>query len=331
MNYTVKNISKIFDVKFFGDENFYIDQVSSIECATERSIVFLSDKKYLKLLNRTKSKVVITTEEFAEFCNNNVIISKNPYLLFAKISQLINKEANLNYNIHKSVISYTKKLGDKILIEPNTVIGKNVAIGGESFVGSNSYIGDNVKIGSGARIFQNVTIYKNVVIGRNVVIHSGTVVGSDGFGYANENNSWIKIPQIGSVEIGNNVEIGSNTSIDRGTLDNTIIGSGVKIDNQIQIAHNVEIGENTAIAGCVGIAGSAKIGKNCTIGGGAGIQGHISICDNTQITGMTKVSCDIKKAGVYTSGTPLMLNKEWLKNAARFKKLNELFLKYKNK
>ena len=155
------------------------------------------------------------------------------------------------------------------------------------------------------------------------------MIGSDGFGYVNDKNSWYKIPQIGGVVIGNDVEIGSNTSIDRGTLDNTIIGNGVKIDNQIQIAHNVEIGDNTAIAGCAGIAGSAKIGKNCTIGGGAGIQGHIKICDNTQITGMTKVSCDIKEAGVYSSGTPLMSNAQWLKSAARFKKLNELFLKIK--
>ena len=331
MNYTVKNISKTFNVDFFGDENYSINQVSSIVNATEKSIVFLSNKKFLKLLNSTKSKVVITTKELSKFCDNNIIISENPYLLFAKISQLINKENNIKYNVHSSVVSFTKNLNSKILIEPNVFIGKNVEIGDESFIGFNSCIGDDVKIAYGARIFPNVTIYNNVIIGSNVTIHSGTVIGADGFGYANENNSWVKIPQIGGVEIGNNVEIGSNTSIDRGTLDNTIIRSGVKIDNQIQIAHNVEIGENTAIAGCVGIAGSAKIGKNCTIGGGAGIQGHITICDNTQITGMTKVSCDIKKAGVYSSGTPLMLNKEWLKNAARFKKLNELFLKYKNK
>ena len=186
-----------------------------------------------------------------------------------------------------------------------------------------------LRLVSNSYIYSNVVIYANVKIGNNIIIHSGTVIGSDGFGYVNDKNFWYKIPQTGGVIIGNDVEIGSNTSIDRGTLDNTIIGNGVKIDNQIQIAHNVAIGDNTAIAGCVGIAGSAKIGKNCTIGGGAGIQGHIEICDNTQITGMTKVSCNIKEAGVYSSGTPLMSNEEWLKNAARFKKLNELFLKIK--
>ena len=331
MNYSVKNISKIFDAKFVGDADYLINQVSSLENATAESIVFFSNKKYLELLNKTKSKVVITTEELSEFCNHNIIISKNPYSLFAKISQFLNKDTNRNYYIHKSVISFSNNLGEKISIDPNVVIGKNVSIGEDSFIGSNCSIGDNVKISKGAYIFPNVTIYKNVTIGKSVRIHSGTVIGSDGFGYAHENNTWIKIPQIGGVEIGDNVEIGSNTSIDRGALDKTIIGNGVKIDNQIQIAHNVQIGENTAIAGCVGIAGSAKIGKNCTIGGGAGIQGHIEICDNAYITGMSKVSSDIKKPGVYSSGTPLMLNKEWLKNAARFKRLNELFIKNKKK
>ena len=329
MNITLKKISEKFNVEFIGDGSYEINCVSSIVNATEDSIIFLSDKNLLKFLDETKSKTVITTKELSIFCKNNIIICDNPYLLFAKISQLINKQDELKYKIHSSVVSSTNDLNKEILIEPNVVIGKNVTIGEKSFIGANCYIGDNVKISSGAKLFQNVTIYSNVTIGSNVIIHSGTVIGSDGFGYAKENNSWIKIPQIGGVKIGNNVEIGSNTSIDRGALDNTIIGDGVKIDNQVQIAHNVQIGENTAIAGCVGIAGSAKIGKNCSIGGGAGIQGHIEICDNTQITGMSKVSSNIKKAGVYSSGTPLMLNKEWLKNAARFKKLNELFLKHK--
>tara|TARA_S200000501_G_scaffold368860_1_gene407362 strand:- start:2133 stop:3137 length:1005 start_codon:yes stop_codon:yes gene_type:complete len=331
VNYTVKNISKTFDSRFIGDADYLISRVSSLENATDESIVFFSNKKYLGLLNKTKSKVVITTEELSKFCNHNIIISNDPHSLFAKISQLLNKDPEKKHYIHESVVSITNNLNKKITIDPNVVIGKNVDIGEDSFIGSNCSIGDNVKILMGAYIFPNVTIYKNVTIGKNVRIHSGTVIGSDGFGYANENNSWIKIPQIGGVEIGDNVEIGSNTSIDRGALDNTIIGNGVKIDNQIQIAHNVIIGENTAIAGCVGIAGSAKIGRNCTIGGGAGIQGHIEICDNAHITGMSKVSSDIKKPGVYSSGTPLMLNKEWLKNAARFKRLNELFVKNKNK
>jgi UDP-3-O-[3-hydroxymyristoyl] glucosamine N-acyltransferase len=273
----------------------------------------------------------VTTKKFSILCKHNVIVSENPYLLFAKISQLLNKRDNLNYTIHDSVVCQTKNLGGKLCIGPNVVIGENVILGDNSFIGANSYIGDNVKIGLNAYINPNVTLYDNIKIGDNVILHSGVVIGADGFGYASEDKSWVKIPQVGSVEIGDNVEIGANTSVDRGALDNTIIGNGVKIDNQVMIAHNVHIGNNTGIAGCVGIAGSAKIGENCTIGGGAGIQGHIEICDNTYITGMAKVSCSIKEAGVYSSGTPLMLNKLWLKNAARFKKLNEFFLKNNNK
>ena len=329
MNYTLKKLSDIFDFDFIGDGNYIIDQVSSFENATDTSIVFLSDKKFLRFLGKTRAKVIITTKSLSKFCNVNMIVSENPYLLFAKISQLLNKKDTLTYDIHHSAVCSTNNLNNKILVSPNVVIGKDVNFGDNTFIGANCYIGDSVSIGQNAHIFPNVTIYANVKIGKNVIIHSGTVIGSDGFGYANEKENWVKMPQIGGVEIGDNVEIGSNTSIDRGALDNTIIGSGVKIDNQVQIAHNVHIGDNTAIAGCVGIAGSAIIGKNCTIGGGAGIQGHIEICDNTQITGMTKVSCNIKEAGVYTSGTPLMLNKQWLKNTARFKQLNELFLKYK--
>ena len=329
MNYSLKKISEIFNVDFIGNEAFTINKVSSISNADENSIIFFSDKKFLSLLKGTSSKVVITTKTLSKHCNDNIILSENPYLLFAKISQLISKKFKLNYGIDNSVNSLTENLNNKICVESNTVIKNNVILGDDTFVGPNCFIGDNVTIGSNSYIYSNVVIYDNVKIGNNIIIHSGAVIGSDGFGYVNDKNFWYKIPQTGGVIIGNDVEIGSNTSIDRGTLDNTIIGNGVKIDNQIQIAHNVEIGDNTAIAGCVGIAGSAKIGKNCTIGGGAGIQGHIEICDNTQITGMTKVSCNIKEAGVYSSGTPLMSNEQWLKNAARFKKLNELFLKIK--
>jgi UDP-3-O-[3-hydroxymyristoyl] glucosamine N-acyltransferase len=329
VNYSVKKISEIFNLDFIGDGNFIINKVSSINNASENSIIFFSDKKFLSLLKETRSKVVITSKNLTKYCNGNIILSENPYLLFAQISHLIAGKPKLKYGIHKSVNTLTENLNNKICIKPNTIIGNNVVLGDDTFIGSNCFIGNNIIIGSNSYIYSNVVIYDNVKIGNNIIIHSGTVIGSDGFGYVNDKNSWYKIPQIGGVVIGNDVEIGSNTSIDRGTLDNTIIGNGVKIDNQIQIAHNVEIGDNTAIAGCAGIAGSAKIGKNCTIGGGAGIQGHIKICDNTQITGMTKVSCDIKEAGVYSSGTPLMSNAQWLKSAARFKKLNELFLKIK--
>ncbi len=331
MNYTLKKLAELFSVEIIGDDSYSINKVASIENADEDSLVFLAEKKFLKLLNNSRSKTVITTKSFSHLCKNNVVVCDNPYLLFAKISLLLNKNQKKNYGIHRSVTSLTEKLNTKLSIDSNVYIGKNVQIGDDSTIGANCCIGDNIIIGNNACIYPNVTFYSNVIVGDNVVIHSGAVIGSDGFGFVKENNMWIKIPQIGGVIIGNDVEIGSNTSIDRGTLDNTVIGNGVKLDNQIQIAHNVRIGDHTIIAACVGIAGSAKIGRNCSIGGGAGIQGHIEICDNTQVTSMTKVSSSIKVSGIYTSGTPHMLNKKWLKNAVRFKSLNELFLKNKVK
>ena len=329
MNYSLKKLSEIFNFEVIGDEKYVVNKVSSLGSASEKSIVFLSDKKFLSMLGATKARTVITTKEFSESFEHNVIVTENPYLLFVKICEFFNTNNKIEYGIDKSVVSATKSLNKNLSINQNVVIGQNVVLGDDSFIGANCYIGDNVTIGANAHIHANVSIYNNVKAGKNLIVHSGTVIGSDGFGYLNESSKWIKIPQIGGVQIGNDVEIGSNTSIDRGTLDDTLIGNGVKIDNQIQIAHNVHIGDNTAIAGCVGIAGSAKIGKNCTIGGGAGIQGHIVICDNVQITGMTKVSCNIDQTGIYSSGTPLMTNKNWLKSAARFKQLNELFLKIK--
>ena len=329
MNYTLKKISELLKVDIVGDENFVVNQVSSLENATSTSVVFISDKKFLKFLDNTKSKVVITTELLSKSCNLNIIICENPSLIFSKVSKLINKPDDLVYSVHDSVCTLTSNLNKKITVEPNVVIGKNVQLGNNAFIGANCYIGDYVDIGENSYIYPNVTIYNNVKIGNNIVIHSGTVIGSDGFGYTMDGKNLVKMPQIGGVKIGDNVEIGSCTSIDRGALDNTIIGNGVKIDNQIQIAHNVHIGDNTAISGCVGIAGSAKIGKNCVIGGGVGIKDHVEICDNAIITGMAKVRGDIKEAGMYSSGTPLMLNNEWLKAAARFKQLNKFFLKLK--
>ncbi|MBH32626.1 MAG: UDP-3-O-(3-hydroxymyristoyl)glucosamine N-acyltransferase [Gammaproteobacteria bacterium] len=326
MEYTLEQIAKELDVEIIGDTNFIIDSVASLESATSSSVVFISNKKFLDALGLTKSKVVVTTKDYSKFCNDNVILVDDPYLIFAKISSLFQDESVITKYVHNSAI-VKSKIDTDVLISENVVIEENVNIGNNSYIGAGSYIGKNVTIGINSYIYPNVSIYDDTIIGSNTKIHSGVVIGSDGFGYALNGKSWFKIPQIGKVIIGENVEIGSNTTIDRGTLDNTEIGNGVKLDNQIQVAHNVIIGENTLIAACVGIAGSAKIGKNCVIGGMAGIQGHIEICDNTHVTGMTKISCSIKKPGIYASGTPTMPYKDWLKSAALFKKLNKLFEK----
>ena len=327
MFYKIKKLAKEFNLEYEGDDNYEVNSVASITRANDKSVIFLNDKKYLKELNNTKSKVLITKKNLIDFFDGVIIYSDNPYLTFSKLSLFFNKskpslkdfyikDKSINSDIDKSI-----QIGEKVHIGENVIIGKN------SVISSNTFISDNVKIGESCFIYPNVTICHETEIGFNCIIHAGVVIGSDGFGYVKEGNEWFKIPQIGAVHIGNNVEIGANTTIDRGTLDNTIICDGVKLDNQVQVAHNVYIGENTAVAGCVGIAGSAVIGKNCAIGGGAGIQGHIQICDNTHVTGMSKISSSITKPGVYSSGTPFMENKIWLKNAALFKKLEKLLKK----
>ena len=327
MLYKIKQLADEFNLEFEGNENYEVDSVASISKANAKSVIFLNEKKYISLLNNTKSKVLITKKNLIDSFDGVIIYSENPYLIFSKLSQLFNLSGSELKDMYISDKSINSHIDKSVKIGKNVYIGANVQIGKDSIISSNSVISDNVQIGKSCFIYPNVTIYHETIIGFNCIIHAGVVIGSDGFGYVKEGNEWFKIPQIGAVHIGNNVEIGANTTIDRGTLDNTIICDGVKLDNQVQVAHNVYIGENTAVAGCVGIAGSAVIGKNCAIGGGAGIQGHIQICDNTHVTGMSKISSSITKPGVYSSGTPFMENKIWLKNAALFKKLEKLLKK----
>lgn len=204
------------------------------------------------------------------------------------------------------------------------MLGDNVVIGDNIVLGAGCFIGDYSSLDVGCYIWPRVTLYHQVILGKRVIIHSGAVIGSDGFGMVNENGAWRKIPQLGGVTIGDDVEVGANTTIDRGTLENTVIESGVKLDNQIQIAHNVVVGAHTAIAACVGIAGSTRVGKHCMIGGATGISDHLEIADGVMMTGMTMVTQSITQPGIYSSGTGFQDNRTWRKNVARFKQLDEI-------
>lgn len=255
-------------------------------CADEKNISFFNNIKYKESLLNTKAAVVILAKKHVKFRQNNIIIHNNPQLIFVKITEILNKKVISEY-IHPSVI-----------------------------------IGKGCKIGKNTVIYPNVTIYDNVTIGDNCIIHSGAVIGADGFGVVQaENGVWQKIPQIGGVTIGNNVEIGANTTIDRGALDNTIIEDNVKIDNLVQIAHNVKVGYNTLIAACVVVAGSCVVGKNCMIGGNSSLNGHCYIADNTIIAATTVVASSIKKAGVYSSSLTHKDHKDNLRINAAVKKL----------
>lgn len=308
--------------ELIGDTNILINSVASLESANKNSVSFFNNSKYLSLLKNTKAALVILDRESSGHYTGARIVADNPYLYFAKISRLLNPIKILKKEIHKSAIIHsTCKLGRDIYIGPNVIIEENVSIAnGVTIHGGVLIESDNV-IGDNSIIHPNVVLKTNTIIGKNCTIYAGAVIGSDGFGYAKDNDKWLAIPQIGKVVLGDNVDIGSNSTIDRGALDDTIISSGVKIDNLVQIGHNCIIGENTIIAGCVGIAGSAKIGKNCAIGGAAMILGHLSITDNVTISPGSMITRSINKSGTYTALMPFQDHEAWLKTAAKIRRL----------
>lgn len=317
-------------VTILGDEEFVISKLSTIESAGNTDITFLANKKYKKHLEGCKAGCVILSEDSTDSWQGNALVLANPYVGFALVAQLLDTTPAPATNIHPSaVIHESAKLGANVAIGPNAVIEQDVVLHDDVQIGAGTVIGQGTIVGAGTRTWSNVSIYHNVTIGAQCLIQANTVIGSDGFGYAPLNKDgdqhWIKIPQIGGVTIGDGVEIGASTSIDRGAINDTVIGNGVILDNQIQIGHNVEIGDFSVVAGATAIAGSTKIGRNVTIGGCCSIVGHITICDRAFITGRAFVINDIKEPGVYSSGMPATTNKEWRKNTARYKKLDDLF------
>lgn len=305
-----------------SSNNIIIDNISSLESATASSISFLSDASYIPKLSATKSKVILIKQDDLKYWNKDYILVENPYLAFSKIATLFDDQNdNRSFGVHSSVIiGKDTKFDKKSNISPNTVIGESCSLGENIRIGPNVSIGNNVIIGNNTVIHANVSIENKVKIGNNCILFSGSRVGTDGFGYAPDNDgSWSKIPQTGSVIIEDNVDIGANTTIDCGAIDDTTIKSGVKIDNLVHIAHNCFIGEGTIIAAMAGFAGSSKIGKHCMIGGGARIGPNISIADKTVISPTTAIAKSIKKEGQrFTGALPPLNHKDWLKYAVKF-------------
>ncbi len=322
---SIKELADIVAASIHGDPDVIISGIATLELAERNELSFFTNRKYHKFLLTTKASVVILHPDDRDNCPTNAILSDDPYLAYAKIATWLTKSEFQQAKIASSaVIADSATIGNNVNIGANVVIGHGSIIASDVILHAGCVIADNVNIGSDTVLYPNVSVYSNVVIGGETIIHSGAVIGSDGFGIANENGQWFKVPQLGTVIIGDNVEIGANTSIDRGAIEDTIIDNGVKLDNLIQIAHNVRIGENTAIAGCVGIAGSSTIGKYCAIGGGSGILGHLTIADHVHITATSLVTKSIRESGVYSSGTPLQENTQWHKNFIRFKQLDKM-------
>lgn len=309
---TLQQIANVVSAQLVGDSalgDTPIFTVASIETAGPGSITFLANDRYKKYLQTTRASAVIIEDQYAALCPVTTLVTKNPRLSLARLLQLCNAETKPKDNdIHSTAV-----------IAASATLGNNVRIGAGVVVGEDCVLGDNTIL------HPNVTLYPRVSLGRQCIVHSGVVLGSDGFGFAvDADGSWVKLPHMGGLQVGDNVEIGSNTTVDRGLLDDTKIADNVIIDNLVQIAHNVTIGSGTAIAGCVGIAGSTNIGSGCLIGGAANIGGHIDICDGVHITGTSSVNSSINKPGVYSSGLPARENGMWRRNVARFMSLDNM-------
>ncbi len=324
---TLSQLADRLHAEYQGDGHCVVKRLATLQSAQAGDISFLSSSRYKAYLSKTKASVVILTREDATECNTNMLIVDDPYYAFAKLSQWFDKPSSHQAGRHSTaVIADTAEIDPTVYIGPYVVIADNVKIGAHVIIEAGTTVGADCSIDDFTHIYPNVSIYHDVHIGKRVIIHSGAVIGSDGFGFAKNEGRWHKIHQLGGVRIGDEVEIGANTAIDRGAIKDTVIDEDVKLDNLIQIGHSVEIGAHTAISGTSAIAGSAKIGKDCLLGGGVGIGGHIQIVDNVALTARSSVSRSITMPGVYSSGAiPVMPNKDWNKCIARFRQLDKIW------
>ena len=324
-DYSLAELAERINGRVVGDATVRIHGVGTLTHGRTGQITFLNNPRYRRYLTDTQASAVILGEDDVAHCHVNAIVVRRPYVAYARLTALFSRQREQGGFIHPSAqVSSAAQVADSARIEANCVVGAGCVVGEQVRIGPGCVIEDDCELGAGSQLIANVTLYHSTKLGQRVTVHAGAVIGSDGFGFANEGGRWIKIHQLGCVRIGDDVEIGANTTIDRGAIEDTIIGSNVILDNLIQIAHNVRIGDGTAMAGCVGVAGSAVIGRNCAIGGGAGILGHLEITDGVTVTAMSLVTKSIKEPGVYSSGTPLEPSAQWQKNFARFKQLDEM-------
>lgn len=308
-----------------GDHGQRVMAVAPLARARGQEIAFLSDQRLLPLLEQTQAGAVILRAEHYPKCPTAAIAVADPQLAFARIAALLHPPAPAVPGVHpSSSVADDARIDPSASVGPLCVIEPGARIQARAVLGPQCVIGAGVEIGPDTRLVARVTILAAAHIGARCLFHPGSVVGSDGFGYARDGVQWVRIPQLGSVSIEDDVEIGANTTIDRGALDDTVIRRGVKLDNQIQVAHNVEIGEDTAMAGCVGISGSTRIGARCTVGGGAGFAGHLEIADDVHIAGMAMVTKSLGAAGAYGSGLPVEPQGKWRRSVARVRQLEAL-------
>lgn len=329
-HFTLAELAKKFDFEVIGNADTKIIGVAPLATANKDQLSFLANALYRKQLSQTQAGAIILRAADASLASVPCLVAKDPYVAFAKISALFETKTIPVSGIHQNaVIDSTAVVDPSASIGPFVSIGAHSRIGANVLIGSGCVIGEHCHVGAHSELVARVTLVTRVKLGQRVLIHPGAVLGAEGFGLAMEAGRWLKVPQLGGVVIGDDCEIGANTTIDRGALGDTVLEEDVRLDNQIQIGHNVQIGAHTAMAGAVAVAGSTKIGSYCLIGGAAGIVGHIEICDKVRINAFSLVTHSITEPGEYTSGTPLQESREWRKNAARFKQLDEMARKIK--
>lgn len=331
ISYTLAELASQLGGRVLGDANTRVSKVATLEKAQTQQISFLTNKKYRALLAETQASAVILGEIDAELSSLPRIISDNPYAYFAKVSALLNPAKSSPQGVHASaVLGQGCQIHPSAYIAATAVLGDHVTVGANSIIGEGCYVGDDTVLGESVKLYPKVVIYHNCVVGNRLIAHSGVIIGADGFGIAMDQGRWIKVPQVGRVVIGDDVEIGANTTIDRGALEDTIIEDGVKMDNLIQIAHNVRIGAHTAIAAFTGVAGSTSIGRYCLIGGASRFVGHITVADRVNIAATSMITKSITEEGSsYTGIFPSYKTEDWRNNAVHLRHLDKLVSRIK--
>ena len=325
MNLSLNELATRLGGEVVGDGTTIIRGIETLSRAQHDEIAFLANPIYRAQLSTTHAGAVIVGAADREATALPRIVTANPYAYFARATALFAPIRSIASGIHSSaIIESDSIIASSATIGPLAYVGQGAKIGERTMIHPQVHIAANVIIGADCIIYPNSVVYHDCEIGDRVIVHAGAVIGADGFGFAYDLDRWLKVPQVGRVKIEDDVEIGANTTIDRGAIEDTVIEIGVKLDNQIQIGHNVRIGAHTAIAGCAAVAGSTTIGRHCRIGGGVGIVGHVTICDGVTVTARTLVTKSIPQAGVYSGGLPHMGNREWLKTTAHLRRIEQL-------
>lgn len=323
--HTLAGLADLLGLSFTGDGGRVLTGLATLAEAGPHELSFLANRKYLSQLSTTRAGAVIVPPGLAATSPADCLLSEEPYLAFARVSRLFDNAPKPAPGVHPTAtVSPDASLAADVSVGAQAVIEAGAVLASGVVIGAGAYIGHASQLGAGTRIYPAAVIYHDVHMGERCVIHSQAVLGADGFGFARGSEGWEKIAQLGGVRLGDRVEIGACTTVDRGALGNTVIEDGVIIDNQVQVGHNCRIGKNTAIAGCVGLSGSTIIGADCTLAGGVGVVGHVEICDGVHVTGMTMVTRSITAPGSYSSGTPMTSTRDWKRSAVRFGQLDAL-------